>query len=302
VIMTQAATNVSSDGVYEIKVNGVQDFIDSAMDNYDYFVSMQGSSFEFRLYPIAAEAGVTGDMYIDHIQWNDDGTTLYNPPSAGETFGLKVSQGGLYRHAMAVTPDGENLAFALELDPSGDQVISSQTRPTDAGVSTTQRLYTPGAGTAGNVAAPPDIDKVIVFGDFGTNLGVISIVISTITVTNISPASLGADVIQPAAVDPSDTDHIVIINQTDQDAIETTDGGTTWTTLNATLAQTVEALDVVFFGQYLPFSAFFGGDDATDENLEYTPNAFANFREDTSASLKAANAITGIAIVVDYGN
>lgn len=80
VIVTQASTAVSNDGVYEIKINGTQEYIDSTVDNYNYIADMSGDDYEFRLYPIAAESGVSGSLYVDHIQWNDDNTETYVPP------------------------------------------------------------------------------------------------------------------------------------------------------------------------------------------------------------------------------
>jgi hypothetical protein len=155
-------------------------------------------------------------------------------------------------------------------------------------------VYNPGSGTSSNVEKTRDPDRMVFFGNFGTDIGVIDHVISTETNNDISPASVGAKLIQPLSADPGDINHIVAINRNDQDAIETIDGGSNWSTLNATLGQTVDAMDVGFFGQYVNDVGVIGGNDGADENLSYSPNEFASLREDTSAALKAVGSIVSI--------
>lgn len=199
---------------------------------------------------------------------------------------------------LEVSQDGAFVFVALEDNDTGNQLVFKITRPTST-TPTTVLVYEPGGGSAANVAPTGDPDRMIFHGNFGTDVGVIDHAIAAVSNTDITPTSIGTDVIQPLQADENDVQHIIAINQTDQDALETEDTGSNWSTLNATLGQTVAAMALAFFGDYFPFGGFFGGDDGADENLEYTPNEFANLREDTSAALKAVGGITAIDIALD---
>lgn len=199
---------------------------------------------------------------------------------------------------LETSQDGAFVFLALEDDATGFQVIFKITRPTST-TPTTVAVYEPGAGTAGNIAPTGDPDRMIFHGNFDTDVGVIDHAIAAGTNTDITMPSIGAELIQPLQVDPSNVDHIVAINRNDQDALETTDGGFTWSTLNAALGVTVDAMDLIFFGAYFPFGGFIGGNDGADENLSYTPNEFANLRDDASAALKAVGSIVSIDIAFD---
>lgn len=199
---------------------------------------------------------------------------------------------------LETSQDGAFVFVALQDNATGNQVVFKITRPTST-TPTTVLAYDPGSGSAGNVAQTGDPDRMIFHGNFGTNVGVVDHAITAATNTNISPTSIGAKLIQPLEVDPDNIKHIIAVNRDDQDALETDDTGANWTTLNATLGQSVDAMNLLFFGPYFPFGGFFGGNDGSDENLEYTPNEFANFREDTSAALKAVGAIVSIDLTLD---
>lgn len=211
-------------------------------------------------------------------------------------YDLIVSAGGNAKSSIAVAADGESIFFALEEDVSGNQVILKATRPASPTVSI---AYAPGAGSAGNVFATGDRDTVIFGGNFATDVGVINHAVDAGTNTDISPSSIGADIISPIVIDPTDATHIVAINKTDEDALETTNGGTSWATLTATLGIQVVGLAVAFFGKFFPFGAIYGGNDGVDENVRYTPNEFSSTREDTVAALQAAGNITGIDLSLD---
>lgn len=227
-----------------------------------------------------------------------EGTTESMTVSLPAVFDFVQSGSGNARSALGVSQDGASLFIALEEDASGNQVIFKVARPTST-TPTTNKAYNPGGGSAGNVAQTGDPDRMIFHGNFGTDIGVIDHAIAAGTNTDISPTSIGAELIQPLEVDKSDIQHIIAINRNDQDALETEDTGASWSTLNATLGQSVDAMALIFFGQYFPFGGFFGGNDGVDENLEYTPNEFVNLREDTSAALKAVGSIVGIDLALD---
>jgi hypothetical protein len=213
-------------------------------------------------------------------------------------FDYVQSGSGNARNAIGVSQDGTFLFIALEEDTSGNQLIFKVARPTST-TPTTTKPYEPAGGSAGNVAQTGDPDRMVFHGNFGTDIGVIDHAITAGTNTDISPTSISAELIQPLEVDPDDIQHIVAINRNDQDALETNDTGGSWSTLNAALGQAVDAMALVFFGQYFPFGGFFGGNDGVDENLQYTPNEFNNSREDTSAALKAVGSIVSIDIALD---
>lgn len=194
---------------------------------------------------------------------------------------------------LETSQDGAFVFVALQDDATGDQLIFKVTRPTST-TPTTVIAYEPLDGSAGNIAPTGDPDRMVFNGNFGTDVGVIDHAITAGTNTDISPTSIGAKLIQPLKVDPSDIQHIVAINQDDQDALETVDTGANWATLNAALGVTVEAMDLIFFGAYFPFGGFIGGNDGVDENLSYTPNEFNNLRDDASAALKAVGAIVSV--------
>jgi hypothetical protein len=199
---------------------------------------------------------------------------------------------------LETSQDGQFVFVALEDDATGNQLIFRINRPTST-TPTTVTAYEPGGGSAGNVAATGDPDRMIFHGNFGTDVGVVDHAIDAATNTDVSPSSIGSDKIQPSAVDPGDIDHIVAINQDDQDALETDDLGDNWSTLNAALGVTVEAMALIFFGMYFPFGGFIGGNDGVDENLTYTPNEFDDLRDDASAALKAVGGIASVDVAMD---
>ena len=196
---------------------------------------------------------------------------------------------------LQASQDGGFLFVALEDDATGNQLIFKITRPTST-TPTTVTAYEPGSGSAGNVAPTGDPDRMIFHGNFDTDVGVVDHAIVAGTNTDISPTSIGAELIPPLEVDISDVSHIVAINRNDQDALETEDTGANWAALNAALGVTVDAMGLVFLGAYFPFGGFIGGNDGVDENLSYTPNEFSNLRDDASAALKAVSGIVSVDI------
>lgn len=196
---------------------------------------------------------------------------------------------------LQASQDGGFVFVALEDDATGNQLIFKITRPTST-TPTTVKAYEPGAGSAGNVAPTGDPDRMTFHGNFGTDIGVVDHAIAAATNTDISPTSIGAELIQPLEVDTSDVSHIVAINRNDQDALETEDTGANWAVLNAALGVTVDAMDLVFLGAYFPFGGFIGGNDGVDENLSYSPNEFSGLRDDASAALKAVGSIVSVDI------
>lgn len=211
-------------------------------------------------------------------------------------YSLVVSSGGNMKSSIAVAADGQNIFFALEDNATGDQIIIASTRPA---APTMSLAYVPGGGSAANVFSSGDRNKMVFGGNFATDVVIVDHDIDAGTNTDISPASAAADIVSPIKVDPSNPSHIIAINKTDEDALETTDNGASWSTLNAALGIQIVAMDAVFFGAFFPVGSVYGGNDGVDENVTYSPNDFANGREDTPAGLKAAGAITGIDLALD---
>lgn len=207
------------------------------------------------------------------------------------------SSSGDYAQAFSPNVTGIYLFFAME-NSTGDQKIVRIDRPTSTNPVFTV-VYGPGGGSSANITRSKNADEMLFFGNFGTDIGVIEHTISANSNADISPTSIGSDLIQPLQSDPSDSEHVIAINRTDQDAIETKDGGSNWSTLNAALGITVDAMAIGFFGPYLGEVALIGGNDGTDENLSYSPNSFTSLREDSGASLQAVGSIVSIDRVND---
>jgi len=157
--------------------------------------------------------------------------------------------------AIATNADGTTVFMALERGSS--PVVLSAAR-TD--LTTWTVVYEPGEGSAANVLPfLSDSDSMLFYGNFDTDVTVIKHTISTATNTDISPASLGAKVVNTAVINPSDSDEIIISVDTDQDLKHTSDGGTTWTDWDAALGFDATALWALWSGTYFPAPLFCGG-------------------------------------------
>lgn len=196
--------------------------------------------------------------------------------------------------AIAVSADGNNIFLALE-DTDGNQLVAKASR---SNLSSWAAVYEPGAGTACNVAAvPAQADKMIFYGNFGTDVGVIVHTISTAGNADISPASLGAKVINALQVNPSpNTAELIATVDTDQDVVRTADAGVNWETLDATLGFDATALWALWSGVYYPHRYFVAGDNGANLDLLYSPNQGASDQDFAGTSLGAAANICGVEI------
>jgi len=105
--------------------------------------------------------------------------------------------------AIATTSDGEYVYLALDDTATGFPVVFRCTR---ADLATFTSVYAPGAGTACNLIPDPNNnDRMLFYGNFGTNVGIIRHVVSTAAETDISPGSLGSNVVNALAVTDTDT-------------------------------------------------------------------------------------------------
>lgn len=197
--------------------------------------------------------------------------------------------------AIAVSADGNFIVVALEDTVSGNQLIARAAR---SGLSDWTAAYDPGGGSAANVAAvPANPDKMIFYGNFGTDIGVILHTISTGVNSDISPASLGAKVVNTLQVNPSpNVAELIATVDTDQDLVHTADAGTTWETLNAALGFNATALWVLWSGVYYPHRLFVAGDNGANLDLLYSPNEGFSSQDFAGAGLGAAANIVGVEI------
>lgn len=193
--------------------------------------------------------------------------------------------------AIVTTSDGAYIYLALE-NGSGQPVIARCAR---SDLSTFEAAYNPAAGTAGNVqSVPGDPDLIYFYGNFGTDVTVLSHVPSTGAETDVSPAGLAAKVVNTLEVDPSDANRLQITVDTDQDLLATEDGGAAWVTLNAAIGFDVTAQRVFWAGEYDYDRAFLGGQITGAAELRYTPNEGAYLSDITGVNLAAAANVVGI--------
>jgi hypothetical protein len=188
--------------------------------------------------------------------------------------------------SIAATADGAYVYMALEND-SAQPVIVRAARPDNAGdVMTFEEAYAPAAGTAGNVCqVPGNPDLMLFYGNFGSGVQVVLHTVSTGAEANISPAGLTTKVVNAAAVDPNDSDHIIICVNTDQDLLETRDAGTAWTTLNSALGFDTTAL-AVFWQTFPEYDIIYAvGQVTAAALLKYSPNSGASLSDITGGTM-----------------
>ena len=196
--------------------------------------------------------------------------------------------------AITASADGAYLFLALE-DGDGLPIILRAAR---SDLATWSVVYPPGpgAGSAVNVASvPSDPDRVLFYGNFGTDAVVIRHAIAAETNTDLSPASLGSAIVNTLAVDPSDANRIVITVNTARDLKYTEDGGVTWINWDDALGLDATALALLWSGEYGLHRLFVCGQVTGAAVIYYSPNqaaAYGDFSGDLVATDIAALAVT----------
>lgn len=191
--------------------------------------------------------------------------------------------------AIAVSADGQYVFMALE---NGGSPLVFKAAITD--LSALSLIYDPGAGSAVNVAqVPSNPDKMLFYGNFGTDVTVISHTISTEANADISPASLGANIVNALDVNPEDEGEIWITVNGNQDLLRTTTGGASWTTKNSALGLNPTALKVAWPNSDKLFVA---GLDGTVKLL-WSTNGGTSFTNQAGSALGATANITNIELV-----
>lgn len=191
--------------------------------------------------------------------------------------------------AIATSADGAYVFLALE-DGDGFQIILKAVR---ADLSAWTAAYEPGAGSAANVAPVPcNPDKMLFYGNFDTDIVVILHTISTGDNTDISPASLGANIVNTLAVNPSSADEIIIT--TESETVQYTgDGGDNWSELDGAIGFAATALAVLWSGDYDYHRLFVAGQTGPVAQLLYSPNECASYGDYTGSM-----SVTNIASLV----
>ena len=189
--------------------------------------------------------------------------------------------------------DGSFVFMALEDVASGNQIIFKITRPTSS-TPTTVKAYEPLGGSSGNVEPTGDNDIMVFHGNFGTDVATIRHAITAVTNTDISPPSTGAEVIQPAEVNPNYVGNILVWNEDDDDLLQTEDAGVSWDVIrtDAGLVTTLRGMDILFKGNFQDHNIYFVGDggsgvkvyESLDEGITLTSleNATLNTAADAS--------------------
>jgi len=197
--------------------------------------------------------------------------------------------------AIAISSDGAVVFLALQNVATGDQIIAKASR---GDLSAWSAAYSPGDGTSANVVmVPHDIDKMLFYGNFGTNVVVLSHTISTVANADISPVSLAAKVVNTIQSNPGDANEIVATVDTDQDMLRTGDlGATAWDVWEAALSFDATALWLLWSGLFYPHRFFAAGYDGANNDLLYSPNEGSSNSDFAGASLAAAGKITGVEI------
>jgi hypothetical protein len=177
-----------------------------------------------------------------------------------------LTPGGLYPQAMDCDGDGDTLYIGLYDTATAQPILISVALPLDGALSMGGAVFNPGAGSAINVKCIDVGDRLAISGDFGANEQVEVSDNAGTTWTDIDPGTWGANLAEPLIVDPLTLDEVMVALSALQDIVETTDGGTTWTTLNAALGLNPGAMVLLTNGNEMII-----GDDAANVIL-YSPN------------------------------
>jgi hypothetical protein len=78
--ITQAASSVSSDGTYEIFLNGISEGTATGIDNFDRFNNAKSDEFEVDAPNMTGESGFSGDIFLDDVTFRDDNTVIFPLP------------------------------------------------------------------------------------------------------------------------------------------------------------------------------------------------------------------------------
>jgi len=199
--------------------------------------------------------------------------------------------------ATTTSADGSYIFNAID-DNSGFPLILRAERPDNAGDALTWvEAYAPNDGSAVNVIQVlANADQMLFYGNFGTDVCLILHTISADTNDDISPASLGLEVINCLANNPSSSDEIIVTIDTGQKLLYTSDGGVNWSILNDAdpFGFTPTALVVIWGGGGEPHRIFVGGSDGADVVLLFSPNDGVILANMAGATLVGVANIAGI--------
>ena len=194
----------------------------------------------------------------------------------------------------AVAISGEYIYLALQDGLAQPVVI----RTTTGDPATFETVYNPLSGTAVNVKAAAS-DYVFFYGDFGTDIKIIRHTVADLTNEDISPASLGAAVVNALDVNPTNDNEIWCVVNTAQDLLRTINGGTAWTTKNSSLGLNATGLKVLWPN---PDKILIVGNTGSQTRLIYSSNQGTSFSDVSGSSLHTAANISALGVVLIDGS
>lgn len=193
--------------------------------------------------------------------------------------------------AIAITSDGKYIYLALE-NLSGVPII---VRCQQDDLATFEAAYQPGAGSAANVRqVPSNPNRMLFYGNFGSNVEVIEHTPSSGVNSDISPPSLGSNVVNGLDVNPNNENEILITVNGSQDLLRTTDKGDNWTTLNSNLGINPTAIAVVWPDS---LKLFIAGNTGSETRLLWSTDRGSSFTNQAGSALGAAANITNVELV-----
>lgn len=197
--------------------------------------------------------------------------------------------------SIAPSGNGFRVLVALEEATTGDQVIFV-VRTSD--LTNWGTAYDPQTGgSSANVRMVPANEwGFFLHGNFDTDVLILLYDAGAETVTDLSPAGLGAKECNTLVVNPTGVGEAWATIDTDEDLLRTTDAGSTWPALDAVMGFDPTALDVLWSGGYALDRAFIAGKPASVE-LQYTPGEGADKADQANAGLAAVANICSIVAI-----
>ncbi len=277
--MVRESVDTAADGIIELFVDNIYQ---AGITNADNIVRWTNID-RVRLYAQNSDADITGNLHYDEFMLS----VLAGRTSFIEGYGWP-------NDLMRTSSSGDFLFNCLTDYDTDYQVIFKTARPTST-TPTTTIAYETTIDEFASVEKTGDLDTMIFYGDLGGSEYVVKYTISTGATIEIG----NSKAIHILRVNPSDENHIIAYDDNTPVLEETTDGGTVWTALSGPVSLVeAYAMAIVFLGNYFPWQMFMVGIEANPfpSHLEYTPNEYANARDDTSAALALSDSIVSVDI------
>lgn len=263
IVINKASSDVASDGSVSFSID---DVLQDTIAGLDFFTQYEAIA-KMVAGLSGTEAGTVGTVYLDEIS----GTS----PAA--------STSGLLRIPSTVLGTGADAEIA-SISADGDSIylaaINTFNFPTlikiDADLlSIGSVVFDPGDGdNIGVQCGLFDEDVVWVAGNFGGINKVEKSEDSGGSFTPKNDSSTGD--VRAFVVGPLNDNTVLIFDVDNGDLLETVDDGATWTTINAAVTPTVNAIDRLAIN---PQEAVFGNEGAATNSIDYSVNTGANLED-----------------------